>query len=401
MSVAKRKIAVVTGSRAEYGLFYWLLKAIQEDSELELQLVVTAMHLSPECGLTVDRIIEDGFKVSKRVELLLSSDSKVGISKSVGLGVIGFADAFADLQPDVVVVLGDRYEILAAAQAAMLASIPIAHIHGGETSQGAVDEGIRHSISKMSQIHFVAANSYRNRLIQMGEDPNSIFNFGGPGLDHISKTKIYGKEELEKILDYKFGKINFVVTFHPATLASADPGSEVQELLKALSMFPEAKVIFTYPNREVDSNKIIEKIEDYLRENPGKGMCVISMGFQKYLSAVANSDVVIGNSSSGLIEVPFLKTSTVNIGLRQKGRLQAKSVFSCNADANSIADSISKAMDFNDFDDGDLSPYSYGFGESSNVIKEKLKTINISGILIKKFYDFNEEIIENSYEKEL
>ena len=246
----KRKICIVTGTRAEYGLLYWLMKEIQGDAALELQVIVTGMHLSPEFGLTYKKIEEDGFTINEKVEMLLSSDTPVGIAKSVGLGVIGFADALARQKPDILVVLGDRFEILSAAQAAMVARIPIAHIHGGETTEGAIDEAIRHAITKMAHFHFTAAEPYRRRIVQLGEAPERVMNYGAPGLDNIKKLKLLNRAAFEKAIKFSLGKMSFLVTYHPVTLSAANPEQSFKELTNALDQFPEAKIIFAKANAD-------------------------------------------------------------------------------------------------------------------------------------------------------
>ncbi len=339
--MARRKICVVTGSRAEYGLLYWLMKEIAADPALELQVVATGMHLSPEFGLTYRQIEADGFSLAARVEMLLSSDTPVGIAKSMGLGVIGFADAFDRLRPDVVVVLGDRFEILAAAQAALVARIPIGHLHGGETSEGAMDESIRHAISKMAQWHFVAAEPYRKRLIQMGEAPSQVFNVGAPGLDHLDRLAWLSRPELEAQLGISLGRPLFLVTYHPVTLDTTSPSEPMAELMAGLERFPQATIIWTYPNADAGGRVLIGLIDDFVAAHAARSKAFVSLGQQRYLSLMREADVVIGNSSSGLIETPALKRATVNLGDRQKGRLKAASVI----DVAERRDDIVKAID--------------------------------------------------------
>jgi UDP-N-acetylglucosamine 2-epimerase (non-hydrolysing)/GDP/UDP-N,N'-diacetylbacillosamine 2-epimerase (hydrolysing) len=339
----KRKICIVTGSRAEYGLLYWLMKEIAADPTLELRIIATGMHLSPEFGLTYRQIETDGFAIDAKVEMLLSSDTPTGIAKSIGLGVIGFADAFERLRPDIVVVLGDRFEILAAAQAALVARIPIAHIHGGETSEGAMDESIRHAISKMAQWHFVAAEPYRKRLVQMGEAPERVHNFGAPGLDHLDRLQWLSRAELADQFGIALGEPLFLVTYHPVTLDTAPPGAAMQELIAALAAFPQATVIWTYPNADTGGRILIELIDDFVASGPNS-KAFVSLGQQRYLSLMREADVVIGNSSSGLIETPALKRATVNIGDRQKGRLKAASVIDAAEQRDDIARAIRLAL---------------------------------------------------------
>lgn len=383
----KRKICVVTGTRAEYGLLFWLMKEIKGDPDLELQLIVTGMHLSPEFGLTYKAIEEDGFIINEKVEMLLSSDTPVGIAKSIGLATIGFADALDRLQPDILVILGDRYEILAAAQAALVAKIPVAHLHGGEVTEGVIDEAIRHSVTKMSHFHFVAAEPYRQRIIQLGESPERVLNFGTPALDNIKKLNLLNRKELEESIGFRLGKLNFLVTYHPVTLS--DKGSEqpVNALLKALDNFPDAKIIFTKPNSDTGGRIIINLIDDYVAKRSHRAAAYTSLGQLRYLSAIKHVDVVMGNSSSGLIEAPAFKKPTVNLGDRQLGRLKAASVIDCKEDTESIVAAIKKALspDFQYSLSKVVSPY--GNGNASYKIKEYLKNVNLDGIIQKKFFD--------------
>ena len=382
-----RKICVVTGTRAEYGLLYWLMKEIASDPELQLQLIVTGMHLSPEFGLTYQVIKQDGFHIDVKVEMLLSSDTSVGITKSIGLGIIGFAEALGRLSPDIMVVVGDRYEIFAAVQAAMIGKIPIAHLHGGETTEGAIDEAIRHSITKMSQLHFVAAQQYEKRVIQLGENPQFVFNVGALGLDNINKLPLLAKEEFEKSIDFPLGKNNFLVTYHPVTLNEELPGQQLQKLLDALDYFLDAHIIFTKANADADGRIINKMLESYCSLHKGRAKLFTSLGQVRYLSAIQHVDVVIGNSSSGLLEVPFLQKPTVNIGNRQGGRLKASSVIDCEEDTEGIAQAIRIALspEFGEIAHKTISPY--GVGNASVRIKETLKNISLDHILIKKFHD--------------
>lgn len=383
----KRKICVVTGTRAEYGLLYWLMKEIQDDPELTLQIVATGMHLSPEFGLTYKKIEEDGFRIDEKVEMLLSSDTPVGIAKSIGLGVIGFADALAHLHPDVMVVLGDRYEIFAAAQAAMIARIPIAHIHGGETTEGAFDEAMRHAVTKMSYLHFTAAEAYRRRVIQLGEAPERVFNYGAPGLDNIAKLQLLEKEAFEKAIDFQLGKLSFLITYHPVTLSEKDPAQYIDALFEAIDRFPEAKIIFTKANADTASRIINQRIDRYVEKNPHRAKAFTSMGQILYLSAVKHADVVIGNSSSGIVETPALKKPTINIGKRQQGRLKATSIIDCEENEAAILEAIKESLspDFRETVKSAVNPY--GMGDASIKIKETLKNISLKNILMKKFYD--------------
>lgn len=341
---ASRKICVVTGSRAEYGLIRSLLDAITAAPGLTLQIIATGMHLSPEFGMTYRGIEEDGFRIDAKVEMLLSADSEVAVTKSLGLGVIGFADALDRLAPDIVVVLGDRFEILAAAQAALLARIPIAHIHGGETSEGAFDEGIRHAITKMAQWHFVAAEPYRQRVVQLGEAPERVFNVGAPGLDTLAVAKWMTRNELAKSLDMELERPLFVVTYHPVTLESRSPREAMMQLLAALEAFPQATVVFTYPNADTGGRALIDCIDQFVDRHRSRAKAFVSLGQLRYLSLMREADVVIGNSSSGLTEAPAMRRATVNIGNRQNGRLKASSVIDATDSKASIVNAIELAL---------------------------------------------------------
>jgi UDP-N-acetylglucosamine 2-epimerase (non-hydrolysing)/GDP/UDP-N,N'-diacetylbacillosamine 2-epimerase (hydrolysing) len=342
--VSPRKICIVTGSRADYGLLYWLMKGIAADTTLELQVAATGMHLSPEFGLTVRQIESDGFTVAGKVEMLLSSDTPSAVTKSLGLGVIGFAEAFERLRPDIVVVLGDRFEILAAAQAALVLGIPTAHIHGGERSEEAFDESIRHAITKMAQWHFVAAEAYRKRVVQMGEPPDRVFNCGSPGLDHLAGLQWLSRAELEQSLGMKLGRPLFLVTYHPVTLSGESPLVPMRELLAALDAFPEATLVFTYPNADTGGRAIIGCIDEFVARQGARAKAFVSLGQQRYLSLMRECDVVLGNSSSGLTEAPALRRATVNLGGRQSGRLKASSVIDAAEKRDAIVAAVREAL---------------------------------------------------------
>jgi len=381
-----RKICVVTGTRAEYGLLYWLMKEIQSDAQLELQVIVTGMHLSPEFGLTYKEV-EKEFRIDKKIEILLSSDTPIGISKSMGLAQISFAEAYAELNPDIVVVLGDRFEIFSAASAAMIARIPMAHIHGGETTEGAFDEAIRHSITKMSHLHFVAAEDYRRRVIQLGEAPERVFNFGAPGLDNVIKLKLLEKDEFEKAIDFKLGKQNLLVTFHPVTLEQSTTENQFQQLLNALDELRDTNIIFTKANADTDGRAINKMIDDYVSSHNDRAIAFTSMGQIRYLSALKYADAVVGNSSSGLIEAPSFKIGTINIGDRQKGRIKADSVIDCLPETEAIVAALRKSYSAS-FQAG-LSNVTnpYGNGGASAQIVATLRAIPLQNILKKRFYD--------------
>lgn len=381
-----RRIAVVTGSRSDYGLLYWLMRGVKEDPELELKVIVSGMHLSPEFGLTWKQIQEDGFQIDAKVEMLLSSDTPVGIAKSTGVGMISFADVLEALAPHILVVLGDRFEALAAVVAAHILRIPVAHIHGGESTEGAIDDAFRHSITKMSQIHFVASEQYRKRVIQMGEHPSRVFCTGSPGLDHLSHINYMSREELEGDLGIKLSPPVFLVTYHPVTLHGGSRRS-FSALLDALDFFTEASVVFTYPNADTDGRVIIEMIEDYALKRLDRIRAVPSMGQRRYLSLMRICDVVIGNSSSGITEAPSFGVPTVNVGDRQKGRLRASSVIDCDDNADAIKAAIQKALsvDFKNKASKTINPY--GSGWASQKILSVLKTIPMNDLLYKSFFD--------------
>lgn len=376
----------MTGTRAEYGLLYWLMKEIEADPDLDLQLAVTGMHLSPEFGLTYRRIEDDGFTIDAKVEMLLSSDTPVGIAKSTALGVAGFADALATLQPDLLVVLGDRFEIFAAAQAALIARIPIAHIHGGEITEGAIDDAIRHSITKMAHLHFVSAEPHLRRVVQLGEDPARVYNVGAPGIDNIRKLELLGREALEAALGIKLRPPVFLVTYHPVTLDRRSPAVAARALCDALSQ-RLGTVIITKANADTGGRIISEVFDEFAARHTDRAVSITSLGQLRYLSAMSQADVVVGNSSSGLIEAPALKKATVNLGDRQRGRLKASSVIDCEEDAASIESALEEALsdDFRRKLANVASPY--GDGGASNRIKDVLKTANLDGILMKSFYD--------------
>jgi GDP/UDP-N,N'-diacetylbacillosamine 2-epimerase (hydrolysing) len=388
----KRKVCIITGTRAEYGLLYWLIKEIQEDSDLELQIIATGMHLSPEFGLTYRQIEKDGFKIDKKIEMLLSSDTPIGISKSMGLGVIGFAEAYADLKPDIVVLLGDRFEIFSAAAAAMIARIPIAHLHGGEATEGLIDEPIRHSITKMSHLHFTAAEEYRRRVIQLGESPARVFNVGGLGIDNIRKLKLMNREEFEDAIEFELGPKNLLITFHPVTLEHATAGDQFQNLLNALDELQDTKFIFTKPNADTEGRLITKMLDDYVSENSDKAIAFVSLGQLRYLSALKFVDACVGNSSSGLAEAPTFKIGTINTGDRQRGRIKADSVIDCEPDKESILTAIRKlySKEFQNKLKDVKNPY--GEGGVAEKIKKILKEVCLTDILKKRFYDTEFEI---------
>lgn len=382
----KRRICVVTGSRAEYGLLYWLMKEIQASPALELQVVATGMHLSPEFGLTYRGIEEDGFRIDDKVEMLLSSDTPVGIAKSIGLGTIGFADAFARLKPEIVVLLGDRFEIFAAAQAALVARIPLAHLHGGETTEGAIDEAFRHAITKMAHLHFTATEEYRQRVIQLGEEPARVYNFGAAAVDGIRNQKLLSRPELEQALGFSFGERNLLVTFHPVTLEADTAGQQFGELLAALDDFPDIRLIFTMPNADTGGRVIRSMIEDYVAAQPGRATAFDSLGQLRFFSVMGQVDAVVGNSSSGLIEAPSFHIGTINIGDRQKGRIRATSVVDCEPHREAIRAALRRlySREFQESLRQVVNPY--GDGQVARRIVQVLAEYPLEGILKKRFF---------------
>jgi GDP/UDP-N,N'-diacetylbacillosamine 2-epimerase (hydrolysing) len=382
-----RKICIVTGSRAEYGVLKGLMSLIENSNFLDLQVVVTGAHLSSEFGNTFEIISEDGFSIDKKVDMLLSSDSDRAITKSIGLGVIGLSDAFYDLKPDIIILTGDRYEMVAASIAASTLRIKIAHLHGGEITEGAYDDAFRHSITKMSHLHFVATSSYRNRVIQMGEQPESVINVGGLSIDSISNTKILSKNELESELNYKFQDRNFLVTFHPVTLQPDLGVSQLNTLLEVLDSLKDTGFIFTMSNSDSGGRGFLKIILRFcsLHKN---AVFYDSLGQQKYYSCLNYFDCVIGNSSSGIVEAPTFRKASINIGNRQSGRDKSQSVIDCNAEKESIREAIKTAFSY-DFQLALKSVKNvYGDGGAHKKILEYLEYYN-NNSLVKKFYDID------------
>ena len=386
--MTKRKVCVITGTRAEYGLLYWLIKEIESDQELTLQLLVTGMHLSPQFGLTYKEI-EKEFKINKKIDILSSSDADKDISKSMGLAQISFAETFEELRPDIIVVLGDRYEIFSAVAAGMIARTPIAHIHGGESSEGAIDEAIRHSITKMSHLHFTASEEYKNRVIQLGEDPERVFNVGGMGIENINRLELLSKDKLEESLNFKLNKKNILITFHPATLENKTSKMQFKELLDAVDELDDTNIILTNSNSDSGGKIINKMINDYVVKNNHKSVGFASLGQLRYLSAMQYIDAIVGNSSSGLIEAPSFKIGTINIGDRQKGRIKADSVIDCLPNKESIRNAfdILYSKKFQSRLKTIQNPYDQG--NSSKKVIKVLKTDLLDNILKKSFYNLN------------
>ena len=385
----KRRICVVTGSRAEYGLLRPLLEEIKADGGLDLRLLATGTHLSAEFGETFREIEADGFAIDERVEILLSSDTGVGIAKSMGLAMISLAEAHERLSPDIVVLCGDRFEVFSAAAAVHVSLIPAAHISGGEVTEGAFDDSFRHCITKMSHLHFTSTEEYRKRVIQLGEDPEHVFNVGALGLDNIRILKLLSKEALEKELDFKFNKHNFLVTFHPVTLEKNTSGGQFQELLDVLDELKDTNVIFTKANADTGGRIINEMIDRYVLKNSAKARAFVSMGQLRYLSAMQFVDAVVGNSSSGIVEAPSFKVGTMNIGDRQKGRMRAKSIIDCAPTAAAIKKAV-KRLYSNTFQEGlrvVVNPH--GDGNAAGRIKDTLKNYDIENTVKKSFYDIS------------
>lgn len=385
-----KKICVVTGTRAEYGLLKPVIERISKDEELELYLIATGAHLSPEFGLTYKEIEEDGYIINKKIEMLLSADTPSSVVKSMGVGMIGFADAFEDGCPDMVVILGDRYEMLAAASAAMVHRIPIAHIHGGETTEGAIDESIRHAITKMSYLHFAATETYRNRIVQLGESPERVFNVGALGIENIKMIKLLDKEDLEKCIDFKLRENTVMVTYHPVTLEKRSSAEQFRNLLSVLKNRTELNIIFTKTNSDTDGRIINHMIDDFVAENRDRSVAYTSLGQVRYLSTLKYCSMVIGNSSSGIIEVPSFHIPTVDIGDRQRGRIASDSVIHCGTGVDDIEHALRKAMsnEFRQNITNIKNPYE---GENTSLeIVSVIKRFLQAGIDIKKkFYDLD------------
>jgi GDP/UDP-N,N'-diacetylbacillosamine 2-epimerase (hydrolysing) len=381
-----RKICIITGTRAEYGLLRRLMQSIKDDPDLTLQIIATGMHLSPEFGLTYQEIEQDGFQIDRKVEILTNSDTSVGIAKSMGLGLIGFADALNELRPNVIVVLGDRFEIFSAVSAALVARIPVAHIHGGEVTEGAFDESFRHAITKMSHLHFVAADDYRQRVIQLGERPESVFLVGGLGVDAINQLQLLDKTALEDSLSFKFAEKNLLITFHPVTLENATAEKQMGELLDALRELKDTKLIFTLPNADTGGRVLAQMVQSFVAKNLNS-CAYVSLGQLRYLSCIPQVDGVIGNSSSGLTEVPSFKKGAINIGDRQKGRLKAKSVIDCEPVRESIIKALARLYsdEFQGCLHQTINPYGVG-GASLNILNV-LKRHPLTNIIKKAFYD--------------
>jgi UDP-hydrolysing UDP-N-acetyl-D-glucosamine 2-epimerase len=385
-----RHICIVTGTRAEYGLLYWLMRGIEEEPGLKLQIVATGMHLEQAFGHTVDLIRADGFTVDAVVPMQLSSDHAVDIARSTGRGLAGLADAFERLAPDIVVLLGDRFETLAAASAAALMRIPIAHVHGGEISEGAVDDALRHAITKLAHLHFVATEEFRRRVIQLGEAPERIFVVGAPGLDNFTRMRLPDRTTLGRHADMDLDRPFFLISYHPATLGDTDPVSAVEELLAALAHFPEVALLFTSANADPGGHAINARLKSFVLDHPGRAVLVSSLGQAFYLAALKEAELVIGNSSSGIIEAPAVNVPTVNVGPRQKGRPRAASIIDCDEQRDAIAAAIRRARDpaTQSAMLRDNPPYGRPKNAAAAMVRE-LRNADLKSILHKHFHDLS------------
>lgn len=383
----RRKICIITGSRAEYGLLSGLMRVIKNDPILDLQIIATNMHLSPEFGLTYREIEKDGFYINKKVEMLLSSDTSNATVKSVGLGTIGFADAYEDLRPDLIVVLGDRFEILAAVSAALFYKIPVAHLHGGEITEGAYDDCIRHAITKMSHLHFTSTEEYRKRVIQLGEQPDRVFHVGAIGVENIKKIKLLSKQELEDSIGFKFGLKSLLVTFHPVTLEDSTAEQQCLNLLEVLESLRDYHFLFTLPNSDTNGRIIGECIRQFVDNHSDRAIAFASLGHTRYLSALQYVSAVVGNSSSGIIEVPNFGIPTLNIGNRQKGRIAAKSVIHCGIEKDEIKVGLKKVLSESILSIAQLKKNPYDKEGTVDTIYSILKNYSLEALIPKKFYN--------------
>ena len=382
-----RKICIFTSTRAEWGLQRGVAELIRQSSDLELQLLVSGSHLSQSHGMTVSEIEADGFGVDAKVDILQFNDSPVGICKTMGLAMSGYGEALEQLQPDVLLMLGDRYETFCVAAAAQIVGIAVAHIGGGEITEGAIDEAFRHSITKMSHLHFPCRESYRSRIIQLGESPMRVFNVGALGLENIRKISLMSRSELEESISFKLDQPFFLVTFHPVTLENASAGKQFDNLLEALEQFPEHKIIFTKANADTDGQIVNDRIDEYTAQHSDRCLGITSLGLRRYLSSMKLCDAVVGNSSSGIFEAPAFSIPTVNIGDRQKGRIRTPSIIDCAPGTHEVVDAIQKALDpvFREGLKGFLHPCEQE--NTATKIVEKLQNAELDGALKKHFFD--------------
>lgn len=382
-----KRIAVFTGSRAEYGLLKPLIHALRADAAFSVSLIVSGMHLSSEFGLSYREIEADGIPIAEKLEILLSSDTSVGAAKSMGLGLISFAEAFARLRPDLLIGLGDRFEWFAAASAAMVSRIPVAHIHGGESTFGLVDDAIRHAVSKMAQLHFTSTALYRRRLIQMGERPDRVFHVGSIGVDNIRSMRLLSRRALEQALNFKLGRRNIVVTFHPVTLQPGAAAVHLDAMFDALSELSGTHLIFTKSNADPEGRLLNEKIDHFVAKRPREAVAFFSLGQVRYFSLLAQADCMVGNSSSGIIEMPSFHKPTINVGRRQEGRVRAVSIIDCPPEKDAIAAAIHEAMSarFQRKLPRVRNPYD-GHGAVAQIVAA-LKSADWSQLLNKRFCD--------------
>ena len=383
----KKKVAIITGTRAEFGLLKSVIRELLTLEEVEPFIIATGMHLSPEFGMTVQEIEGENFEIRERIEILLSSDTPIGVSKSMGLAIIGFSEAFARQKPDMTIILGDRFEAFCAAAAATVSRVPIAHIHGGELTFGAMDDSFRHSITKMSHIHFASTSDHRRRIIQMGEEPESVFNVGALGVEAALSIKPISQEILESDLGFTLRRPLFVVTFHPATLDEEPAASQVRELLAALDQFANSTTVFTKANADMQGRQINVMLDEYVSLCPENRSAHSSLGNTRYLSLLRLADVVVGNSSSGIIEAPSLGVPTVNIGNRQGGRTHGSSVINCAVDRKEIQSAIEVALKLGRSPSMEGFPNPYCWGETAKTIAAHIARALRQGIPNKIFYD--------------
>lgn len=381
-----RKVCFVTGTRAEYGLLSRLMNLVKEDNDLQLQVIATNMHLMPEYGETYKEIEKDGFSIDKKVYMHKLSDDAHGIISSMAEEMQGMNDALAELNPDILVLLGDRYEILVAAQVALIHRIPIAHIHGGEVTEGAFDDAIRHSVTKMSSLHFTSCEEYRHRVIQMGEQPSRVFNVGSLGVENIKAVPLMGKEELETSLDFKIEGQTILVTYHPMTLGS-NSAKDIHEFLDALEEFKDLKVIFTMPNSDTGRDAIALAIENYVQKHQGQAKAFTSLGLKRYLSTLQYVKAAVGNSSSGIIEVPSFGIPTLNIGDRQKGRLASKSVVNSGTSKEEVIVGLKYCLSEEMQKAAKNYENPYAKPNTAQLIFQELKIVELKGLNLKTFYD--------------
>ena len=384
------KVCVVTGSRAEYGLLFWIIKGIKEAEDLELQLAVTGMHLGVEFGNTYECIIKDGFTIDYKVDSLMSSDTPVGVSKSIGLGVIGFADAFDMLKPDLVVVLGDRFEIFAAVTAAHVRQTPVAHIHGGELTEGSIDDAFRHSITKMSQLHFASTETYRKRLLQLGEQPEKVFNVGAPGVEYIKNLKCVPVSEIESAIGLSLKKSTILVTLHPETKSQVSIEDQVSSLLAALDEMRDIQIVFTKSNSDVGGRYINSEFERFVDSNSQRSVMVASLGQEIFLSLHKYIRGVVGNSSSGIIESPYFSIGSVTLGKRQLGRVREKLVIPCEFDKKNILSSIDRMLEKSFVTEAGKFEFQYGDGDVSSQVLSRIRDFLLSPELGKTFIDLRQ-----------